>query len=126
MSEDAMKKRVAFMLVCSPCVAASVASRLISNIPTELRIQKMYTHAIEVSSVVSRIETRFTASSSRKLRPEIFLAVGPGLCSKKSSALHPAYLISDSAESAKLKSCSQKRIYEQPVAASQPFHLNNL
>ncbi|KAK9029732.1 hypothetical protein V6N11_026835 [Hibiscus sabdariffa] len=30
MSEDAMKKRVAFMLVCSHCVAASVASRLAS------------------------------------------------------------------------------------------------
>ncbi|KAK9029731.1 hypothetical protein V6N11_026834 [Hibiscus sabdariffa] len=38
----------------------------------------MYKHAIEVSSVVSRIETRFTASSLRKLRPVIILAVGPG------------------------------------------------
>ncbi|KAK8682898.1 hypothetical protein V6N13_038978 [Hibiscus sabdariffa] len=72
----------------------------------------MYKHAIEVSSVVSRIETRFTASSLRKLRPVIILAVGPGLCSKSSSALHPAYLISDSAEPAELKSCSQQRIYE--------------
>lgn len=40
--------------------------------------QKMYTHATEVRTVVSSIDTAFTALLSRKLRPEIFLTVGPG------------------------------------------------
>lgn len=38
----------------------------------------MYTQANEVSSVVSRIETRFTPLLSRMLIPEIFFTVGPG------------------------------------------------
>lgn len=43
-----------------------------------LWLQKMYLQAIEVSKLVSKIDTRFTALLSRIVRPEIFFTVGPG------------------------------------------------
>ncbi|WRX33188.1 hypothetical protein QQP08_025675 [Theobroma cacao] len=66
----------------------------------------MYTQAIEVSTVVSSTETRFTALLSRMLRPEIFFTVGPGFPTTCGE------ITNQKKEPTELKGCSQQRIYD--------------